>query len=319
RYQLMGLIEGLVLPKFLADHFQLNDFTPFHDEIRKIGPDLMAGKYVTSLPPAVSAMLGGRSLGLFHAEPGGAFGMYYLLTRAAAGLPGNTLLSPFLDAQLPDGVGMTFDEEMEGSYHPAGADDPAIQLYCKFDARMAIADVNEFVDGYQHEAAILGTVSFGDFQGGGPAVFSIDAAASRFHYLRVNPATGEAEMNYHIEFLAADAKRYTLEGVKYMRKDSNDPGELLADYTTLFCTLTQADRELGKGVLKFRTFEDLAAIGSLAQFLTSFQITGTDDPVIQFQARMRFLAFTAQFVQREYDPLGWPGALPGALPAAGGH
>ena len=47
----------------------------------------------------------------------------------------------------------------------------------------------------------------------------------------------------------------------------------------------------------------LAAVGNLAAFLTSFQITGISDPVIQFQARMRFLAFTGQFVQREYDPL----------------
>ena len=36
RYQLMGLMEGLVVPSFLKDHFQLNDFTPFHDEIRKV-------------------------------------------------------------------------------------------------------------------------------------------------------------------------------------------------------------------------------------------------------------------------------------------
>ena len=36
RYLLMGLMEGLVTPSFLKDHFQLNDFTPFHDEIRKV-------------------------------------------------------------------------------------------------------------------------------------------------------------------------------------------------------------------------------------------------------------------------------------------
>ena len=35
-YQLMGLMEGLVTPKFLQDHFQLTDFTTFHDEIRKV-------------------------------------------------------------------------------------------------------------------------------------------------------------------------------------------------------------------------------------------------------------------------------------------
>jgi hypothetical protein len=45
-------------------------------------------------------------------------------------------------------------------------------------------------------------------------------------------------------------------------------------------------------------------VENLAGFLGSFQITGTSDPTIQFQARMRFIAFTAQFVQREFDPLG---------------
>ena len=32
----MGLMEGLVIPSFAQDHFQLNDFTPFHDEIRQV-------------------------------------------------------------------------------------------------------------------------------------------------------------------------------------------------------------------------------------------------------------------------------------------
>ncbi|MEI9973757.1 MAG: hypothetical protein WDO73_17915 [Ignavibacteriota bacterium] len=59
-------------------------------------------------------------------------------------------------------------------------------------------------------------------------------------------------------------------------------------------------------LLKFRTFENWAAAGNFAAFLASFQITGNHDPLVQFQARMRFLAFTAQFVTREYDPLGFP-------------
>src|SRR5260370_42526058 len=68
-------------------------------------------------------------------------------------------------------------------------------------------------------------------------------------------------------------------------------------------------RATGAAYLKFRTFEDLAAVGSLADFLTSFQVTGTNDPVIQLQARMRFAAFPAQFVQREYDPRSLGGPL----------
>ncbi|MEK7753574.1 MAG: GMC family oxidoreductase, partial [Acidobacteriota bacterium] len=36
RYQVAGLMEGLLTPRFLKDHFELHDFTPFHDEIRKL-------------------------------------------------------------------------------------------------------------------------------------------------------------------------------------------------------------------------------------------------------------------------------------------
>ena len=62
-------------------------------------------------------------------------------------------------------------------------------------------------------------------------------------------------------------------------------------------------RRMGAVYLRFRTFEDLAAAGNLLDFLRSFQVTGTDDPLLRTQGLLRFLAFTAQFVQREYDPL----------------
>ena len=88
-----------------------------------------------------------------------------------------------------------------------------------------------------------------------------------------------------------------------------DVGDLLLDYTTLYCHVYErqsdgSDKETGTALLKFKTFEDWAAVENLAGFLGSFQIAGTGDPAIQFQARMRFLAFTAQFVQNEFDPLG---------------
>ncbi len=121
-YELMGLMEGLVTPSFLKDHFQLNDFTPFHDEIRSVTGDFLVGKYLTQLPPAIAPLVSNSSLGLFHTETGGEFGFYYMLTRATqAALPTNTLLSPFLDVQLPDGVGMNFDEEMVGWYFPGAS------------------------------------------------------------------------------------------------------------------------------------------------------------------------------------------------------
>jgi hypothetical protein len=145
-------------------------------------------------------------------------------------------------------------------------------------------------------------------------MFTIDGSNSLFNYLRINPQTGEAQMRYHIEFLGQGGKRYALDGTKYMQREGSggfqEIGEILQDYTTLYCHIYEmlaggGTRETGTGYLKFRTFQDLAATANLAGFLTSFQITGTGDPVTQLQARLRFVAFTAQFVQREYDPLGF--------------
>jgi hypothetical protein len=84
--------------------------------------------------------------------------------------------------------------------------------------------------------------------------------------------------------------------------------ELLLNYTTLYCDVYKlaaddSQTHIGLAWLKFATFENFAAVGNLAGFLGSFTVTGTNDPRLQLQARMRFIAFTAQFVQRDYDPL----------------
>ena len=44
------------------------------------------------------------------------------------------------------------------------------------------------------------------------------------------------------------------------------------------------------------------AVENMVAFARSFRITGTDNPMIQTQARLKFIAFTARFVQREYVP-----------------
>lgn len=331
-YQLLGLIEGFVIPSFTQDHFQLNDFTPFHDEIRKVDANFMAGRYVTGILPDLSGVLGGADLGILHSTPGSRdLGFYYTLTRAASStLPAGLLLQPFLDVSLPDGLGMTFDERLEGWYFegahtdaPGRAGDLTIAdrippsgdlkdgVSCVFEGRMTVRDINEFVDGFAHEAAIKGSVRFGALHGGNGGAFPIDEQSSAFHYLVVNSETHEAEMRYHVEFKTDTGKRYVLEGKKYMHRTGaggvNAIRELLYNYTTLYCHVFEraggALTEIGTALLKFRTFEDLAAVGSTAAFLASFNVTGTNDPVLRLQGQMRFLAFTAQFVQREYDPL----------------
>jgi cholesterol oxidase len=344
RYQVFGLVEGLILPSFTRDHFQLNDFTIFHDEIRKVSGDLLVGRYISASEPDPAAPFNGVNLGIFHTVPGtNEFGFYYTLSRVGQGaLPTVSLLQPFLDVQLPDGVGMEFDETMVGFYFdgastpvpgragdltiadriPASGD-PADAVACSFQGHMDIRDVNEFIDGAAHEAALKGSITFGRFDGAENVTLAMDDQASLFNYLIVNPDTREAEMRYHLEFQTQAGAAYVFEGRKYMQKDgpvgggtANAVAELLADYTTLYCHVYRRDgggtlTETGIAYLRFKTFEDIAAAGNLAGFLASFQVTGTSDPTLQLQARLRFLAFTAQFAQREYDPLS-PAIVSGA-------
>ena len=144
------------------------------------------------------------------------------------------------------------------------------------------------------------------------AEYAVDETQSLFNYLRVNESTGEAEMRYHLVFRSDEGKEYIFEGHKYMQRAEGGGlrgmREDLSDYTTLFCHVFEMDGAgaptmAGVAYLKFRTFEDLAAAGNLAGFLSSFKVTGTGNPAVQLQAQMRFLAFTGQFVQLEYDVL----------------
>jgi hypothetical protein len=332
RYRLMGLIEGLAVPSFAQGHFQLDDFTPFRDEIRRLSGDLLIGKWITEEPVTDIAGSLPLDLGIFHREPPAAdgttrWGFYYLLTRAGGEgkLPSDTLLDAWLDHPLPRGVGMTFDEEMVGrfwedSFTPSADRKGDLTIAARpeagsgdisFRVRMTIHDVNDFVDSDGHEARLSGTIRFGSFLGLNGATYTIDAARSYFNYLRVRRETGEAEMRYHLEWSTPDGRRFSLDGRKYMQKDASGPREVLQDYTTLYAHVfehtAQGLKELGTGLLKFRTFEDLAAIGNLAGFLA-----------MQLMARLRFLGFTGRFVQREYDPLALPVAVSGAV-AGGGN
>ena len=338
RYRFLGLLEGHAEPVFAGDHFQLNDFTRFHDEIRVVGSRFMVGKYTTASPPAVPALFGPHSLGLFHQDTsaGGTpqFSFYYTLTRSESNqLQTTGLLAPLLDRRLPDGLGMTFDEEMEGYYFsglqlPAGragdlqldaripasgAPDGATDL--GFQARITVRDLNEFIENPEHEAGLTGTLHFGDWLGKGETTFVVDPQKSIFNYLRVNPATQEAEMVYDFCFSDSDKKEFRLVGRKYMQKDERGGiagmREVLRDYTTLYCRLTEVatGKELGTGRLKFKTFETLEAFGGLLAFLLSFKVTGTDNPLLMTQGQLRFIAMTNQFVFREYDPLVVQGGM----------
>lgn len=332
RYRFMGLFEGIVEPVLGKDHFQLDDFTPFHDEIRCAGPDFMVGRYTTSSPPVLKEILGPGGVGLFHVDtnPGGSeqFSFYYTLTRSTAQeMPASAFLEPLLDIHLPDGLSMTFDEVMTGFYFPGlsvpatregdegiearipESGNPAGAVPASFQVHMTVKDMNEFLQSPEHEARLNGTIHFGEFQGQGESSFVIDPDRSYFNYLRVNPETQEAEMRYQIYFQDLQKKDCLFFARKYMQRDWNTPmagvREILHDYTTAYCHLSEeaSGKELGVGLVTFKTFQNLPAVESLLNFVKSFKVTGTDNPLIKAQAQLQFLAFTNQFVVREYEPL----------------
>ena len=323
RYELMGIAEGLVTPKILVDHFRAKDCGPLFQEIRKIHDGRMVGRFVTSLPADLESLFGEGSVGLFHSDESGRQTFYYVLERASKDRPQNTVLSPFLNSTLPAGIAVGFEETMEGWYWPGHAEpqpgkegdlsigefvpragDPPGTVSCSFRARVATDDVNRFIDGPEHAATMTGFITFGRFANESPATYLFEEG-SRFQYQRLNPETGEAEMTYHIVF-SAKGRKFLLECVKYMQKEgdrgSNTIDEVLNDYTTLFCRVYEAPPEgeritIGIGYLKFRSFENLATIGNLPGFLRCFDVSGSDDPRVQFRAQMRLLAFTAPYVR----------------------
>ena len=184
---------------------------------------------------------------------------------------------------------------------------PADGKECSMEMRITARDLNEFIESAEHEARIDGTIRFCDFDGQpGQMICTINGSKSYFNYLRVNPATQEAEMLYRVYFFAGVGREYLFSGRKYLQKDGRDVREILRDFTTFYGHLTEVStgRELGSALLKFRTFEDADAVRSFADYLKSFRVTGTENPFVQAQGQLRFLALTNQFVAREYDPLG---------------
>ncbi len=306
----------------------MDDFTPFHDEIRFVNKDLMVGKYFTDAQPPLLPLFGPDSLGVFQRETDASgktrFGFYYWLRRSAlTDTPAVSFLRPLLDVRLPEGLGMTFDEEMKGSYFdgftpPAGSDgDKQIEakpsaegMEISLEMKITARDLNEFIDGWDHEARIDGTIRFANFNNQGRMICTINGPKSYFNYLRVNPATDEAEMIYRIYFFAGPGKEYLFHGRKYMQKDGHGgvagPQEILHDFTTLYGRLTEVatGKQIGSALLKFRTFEDADAVRSFADYLKSFNVIGSDDPFVQARGMLRFMAMTNQFVVREYDPVG---------------
>jgi cholesterol oxidase len=333
RCHMPGLVEYLLMPIEVEDHFQLSDFTPFHDEVRKAG-QLVLGCYVTgdSRHP-YGPTLG--SLDVLISESPGRSSFRYILSRPGSpGMAGPTLLQQYLDIRLPDGIGVSYQEEYTGDYVSgtsqnrgreadlalaerflSGAGSPGNASPCTVRLTATITDVNDFVEsGIAHEALLRGTISFANFPEVGQASFPVEEGRGSSGYVRINEATGEAEIEYRLEFESQDLRRFVLKGRKYLCRDERGSlrtiSDCLADYTTLFAHLFERDtaydeahgeqlRELGAAYLRFNYFQDLVASRNRDAFLSLFTVTGTQDRTLASFAKLRYLAFMGRFLRAD--------------------
>jgi len=86
--------------------------------------DILVGKYTTASSPRIDGPLRAELPGPLPPGYGPLarnphFSFYYWLRRSPENqLPAAVFLQPLLDIRLPDGLGMTFEEEMAGFYFP---------------------------------------------------------------------------------------------------------------------------------------------------------------------------------------------------------
>ncbi|MCW5983308.1 MAG: GMC family oxidoreductase N-terminal domain-containing protein [Bryobacteraceae bacterium] len=315
--QVLGLAEAVLIPGFVAGHFDRDDIGAFRDEIRKLDDDLMVGRYVVRLPAGGAPLFPGISFGIFHPEGDAQdrrFAFCYLLRRVRSPeTAANRFAQALLDTRSPDGVGLTANETMVGRFEAAGAS-PGRFAEIALLLRIEIPDLNAFLDSPSHEATLAGSVAFGDFEGAGPARFPVDGRRSIFRCVPANEANHLAEMRYQVEFSAPGGRQFTLEGGKTLKRQANgglrSSRNILEDYATIQGRIFEHSPgglvELGTVVMTLRGADGVSE-PDIAELLASLRVAGPGDSSVNLHARMRFLAFIAHLPVERSDP-GAPAA-----------
>ena len=247
-------------------------------------------------PRPLAACLGSSSLGLFHSPANGQFGFYYTLTRDAEATfpptrcsrPSSTCSCPTASDSLrrgDEGLVLRGRDSRLGARrrprarlripatgHPRG-DAPAA-----FDGRITVRDVNEFVDGYAHEARSREDDfgRFGDRTGSSP---STNRPAASSTSRQPGHRRGRDALPPR---LPRPTAAFTFEAASTCRRTGRRAAAGIASFcritprSTATCTnrwrrTPARDRP---GVPEVPTFEDLAAVGNLAGFLSRSRSPG---------------------------------------------
>jgi len=209
--------------------------------------------------------------------------------RVAAG----AALASSSPSSLPP-IGIEFTETMRGSITlsagPAGQGGTGSPF--EFTVTISIADLGEMVKRRDHAGAIRGTARCHAISAEPMAI--TDGIFNLF--VDQHDAVNTREMRYAFGMTATNGTRYFLRGVKTIRDDWGP--DLWKDTTTLAFTVhtgaSDQDPELGRGVLRI-------SVPDLAKQLTTFRVSGIDDPLRKAATVARFGAF---FAGRLYDTYG---------------
>ncbi|MHB1024378.1 MAG: DUF362 domain-containing protein [Desulfobacteria bacterium] len=196
-----------------------------------------------------------------------------------------------------DGIGLQFQETMAG-FLGVGEADPrqgavlgrSRNTPLRFDVQIHIRDLGRFLRVPEHDAELLGTVTFVPLGGTFPI------REGRFNLFTVDPQTGVRKMTYTFCFTAGNGQTYFLRGHKEIH---DDPGmlDVIPDMTTLFTALDCGGKEeaplYGAGELRF----DLKNASALVK---SMKVEGTSSLAKIVAANIAFASFAFGALRDEY-------------------
>ena len=182
-------------------------------------------------------------------------------------------------ASTLDGLGLAFEETMAGAI----ADRPL-----RFDVQIRIADLGEFLERPEHQAAMTGSVTCPDLGG------TVPIRDGRFQLFVPDAASGMRQMRYFFRF-PANGGTYCLAGHKDVH---DDPGfDVVEDLTCLHSEIHAGSDEAaplyGTGDLRF-------ALRDLPAMMASLHVEGAHGWSDEVAARLAFGSFAWGAVRDEY-------------------
>lgn len=196
--------------------------------------------------------------------------------------------------------GIRFTETMRGHFSTAVLDDYARAeargqrdgTPLEFTVTVSSDNLDEMLSNPTHTARIDGSIAC-------PALSAqpLQVVGGEFHLLVKDPSRVNArQMTYRMTGVAADGKRYRVDGFKVIQDDKHL--EVWADTTTLYVTVTDvsgaAETVVGKGILHILPADFMKQ-------MTTMQVTGAGDPI---EALRGLAAFGTFFAGALFDTYG---------------